>query len=339
MPRLSAFALALVLATGPVAAQDRVLNLYSARHYQTDDALYANFTKATGIRVNRIEAGDDQLIERVRNEGSNSPADVIMFVDAARLYNAQQMGLFQPLKSAVLESRIPAELRDAQGHWFAFSTRARVIVFNKAELRASDVATYEQLADPGLKGKVCTRSGSHPYMLSLVAAMTEHMGEARAEAWARGVVGNFARKPAGGDTDQVTAVAAGQCGVALTNTYYLVRMLKSNRPQDREVMSKVGVVWPNQAGWGTHLNVSGAGVARNSPNRDAAVRFLEYLASDDAQRYFADGNNEWPTVRGVKVKNDALASLGEFKADTLGAAVYGRLTPVAQRIVDRSGWR
>lgn len=320
-------------------AQERVLNLYSARHYQTDEALYTNFTKATGIRINRIEAGDDPLLERVRNEGANSPADVIMLVDAARLHNAQMAGLFQPVKSALLESRIPAALRDAQGHWFAFSTRARVIVFNKAELRASDVATYEQLAEPGLKGRVCTRSGSHPYMLSLVAAITEHLGEQRAEAWARGVVANFARKPAGGDTDQITAVAAGQCGVALTNTYYLVRLMKSNRPQDREVVAKVGVVWPNQAGWGTHLNVSGAGVARHAPNRESAVRFLEYLASDDAQRYFADGNNEWPTVKGVKIKNDALASMGEFKADNLGAAVYGRLTPVAQRIVDRAGWR
>ncbi|MBL8376386.1 MAG: extracellular solute-binding protein [Burkholderiales bacterium] len=320
-------------------AQERVLNLYSARHYQTDEALYANFTKATGIRINRIEAGDDPLLERVRNEGANSPADVIMLVDAARLHNAQQTGLFQPVKSALLESRIPADLRDAQGHWFAFSTRARVIVFNKAELRPSDVATYEQLAEPGLKGRVCTRSGSHPYMLSLVAAMTEHLGEQRAEAWARGVVANFARKPAGGDTDQITAVAAGQCGAALTNTYYLVRLMKSNRPQDREVVAKVGVVWPNQAGWGTHLNVSGAGVARHAPNRESAVRFLEYLASDDAQRYFADGNNEWPTVKGVKIKNDALASMGEFKADNLGAGVYGRLTPVAQRIVDRAGWR
>ncbi|MFN0160134.1 MAG: Fe(3+) ABC transporter substrate-binding protein [Burkholderiales bacterium] len=331
---------ALTLATAfSAVAQERVLNLYSARHYQTDEALYANFTKATGIRINRIEANDDQLIERVRTEGANSPADVIMFVDAARLFNAQQAGLFQPIRSATLESRIPADLRDATGHWFGFSTRARVIVYNKASLRPSDVATYEQLAEPGLKGRVCTRSGSHPYMLSLVAAMTEHMGEQRAEAWARGVVGNFARKPVGGDTDQITAVAAGECGVALTNTYYLVRLMKSRRPADRDAIAKVGVVWPNQAGWGTHTNVSGAGVARHAPNREAAVRFLEYLASDDAQRYFADGNNEWPTVASVKVKNDALASLGEFKADNLGAAVYGRLTPVAQRIVDRAGWR
>ena len=323
----------------PAFAQEQVLNLYSARHYQTDEALYANFTKTTGIRINRIEAGDDQLIDRVRREGAASPADVVLFVDAARLYNAQQTGLFQPVKSAVLEQRVPASLRDAQGHWFGFSSRARVIVYNQAALKAGDVSTYESLAAPALKGKVCSRSGSHPYTLSLVAALVEHGGEAHTEAWARGVVANFARKPAGGDTDQIKAVAAGECGVTLANTYYLARLLQSARPEDKDAVAKIGVVWPNQNQFGAHMNIAGAGVARHAPNRGAAVRFLEYLASDAAQAYFADGNNEWPVVQGVAVKNQALVSLGTFKADQLGAAVYGRNTPIAQRIVDRAGWR
>ena len=338
-PQGIALVFACTAALPAALAQDNVLNLYSARHYQTDEALYANFTKSTGIKINRIEAGDDQLIERVKREGANSPADVIVFVDAARLHQAQQAGLFAPVTSSTLDARIPAGVRDAQGHWFGFSSRARVLVYNKALLRPADVATYESLAEPALKGKVCTRPGSHPYMLSLVASMIEPHGEARAEVWARGVVANFARKPVGGDTDQVLAVASGECGVALANTYYLARLIKSAKKEDREAMAKVGVVWPNQASWGAHMNVSGAGVARHAPHREAAVKFLEYLASDSAQAYFADGNNEWPVVQSVAVKNEALTALGAFKADQLGAAVYGKHTTAAQRVVDRAGWR
>ena len=325
--------------SGSVAAQQPVLNLYSARHYQTDEALYANFTKATGIRINRIEAGDDQIIERIRTEGANSPADVLLLVDAARIWNAQQLGLFAPVKSATLESRIPAELRDKDGQWFGFSTRARVIVYNKVSVKREDAASYEQLADLKLKGKVCTRSGSHPYMLSLVAAVAEHDGEAKAEQWAKGVVGNFARKPVGGDTDQIKAVASGECGVALTNTYYWVRIAKSTKPEDVEIMKKVGFVWPNQSSYGTHVNISGGAMLKNAPHKAAAVRFLEYLASDEAQGYFANGNNEWPAVKTAVVKNPELDALGSFKADAIGPGVFGKNMPVAQRIVDRAGWK
>ena len=332
-------ALAALAACSALAQDNKVLNLYSARHYSTDEALYANFTKSTGIRINRIEAGDEQLLERLKTEGANSPADVLLLVDAARLWNAQQMGLYAPVKSALLESRIPAELRDPGGQWFGYSTRARVIVYNKATVRRDDVLTYEALADPKLKGKVCTRSGSHPYMLSLVAAVAEHDGEAKAEAWAKGVVGNFARKPAGGDTDQIKAVASGECGVALTNTYYWVRLLKSTKPDEQEVIRKVGFVWPNQTTYGTHVNVSGGAMLKNAPNKEAAVKFLEYLASDSAQVYFADGNNEWPVVKNVAVKNVELDSLGRFKFDAIGPGVFGKNTPLAQRIVDRAGWR
>ena len=325
--------------TPAAAAEDPVLNLYSARHYQTDEALYANFTKATGIRINRIEAGDEQLLDRLKSEAAQSPADVVLIVDASRLWSAQQQGLFQPVKSAVLDQRIPASLRDPDGNWFGFSSRARVLVYNKAALKAADIPTYESLADPGLKGQVCVRSGSHPYNLSLVAAMIEHLGEARAETWARGVVANFARGPRGGDTDQIKAVAAGECGVAIANTYYYARLMRSSKPDEREIVARTAVVWPNQATFGTHLNISGAGVAKHSPHPQNALRFLEYLASDEAQSYFADGNNEWPVVRSVVVKNPALDALGPFKADTLSIATIAKATPAAQKLLDRVGWK
>ena len=305
------------------AAQDNVLNLYSARHYQTDEALYANFTQATGIKINRIEAGDEQLLERLRSEGANSPADVLLIVDASRLYNAQQLGLFQPVSSAALDSRIPASMRDPAGQWFGFSSRARLIVYNKAQIRPADVATYESLADPKLKGKICVRSGAHPYNLSLVASMIEHDGEAKTEAWAKGVVGNFARAPKGGDLDQIKAVAAGECDVAVVNSYYYARVLRSTKQEDRDIAARTAVAWPNQGGAGTHVNISGAGVLKNAPHKEAAVKFLEYLASDEAQRYFADGNNEWPAVKSASVRNPALDAMGPFKADPVSIAAHG----------------
>jgi iron(III) transport system substrate-binding protein len=321
------------------AAEEPVLNLYSARHYQTDEALYANFTRATGIRINRIEAGDEQLLDRLKSEAAQSPADVVLIVDASRLWSAQQQDLFRPVRSALLDQRIPAALRDPAGNWFGFSSRARVLVRNKAALQAADVATYESLADPKLKGQICVRSGSHPYNLSLVAAMIEHLGEAKAEAWAKGVVANFARGPRGGDTDQIKAVAAGECGVAIANTYYYARLMRSSKPDEREIVAKTAVVWPNQATSGTHLNISGAGVAKHAPHPQNAVKFLEYLASDEAQAYFADGNNEWPVVKGVVVKNPALEALGPFKADPLSIAAIARATPAAQKLLDRVGWK
>jgi iron(III) transport system substrate-binding protein len=334
------FAVALLLlAAAPCPAQDQVLNLYSARHYDTDEALYANFTRSTGIKINRIEAGDDALIERIRNEGANSPADVLLIVDAARLWNAEQLGLFAKLESKALESRIPPAYRSPDGTWFGFSSRARVLVYNKEDVSAGEVQTYQDLAAPRNRGRVCTRPGSHPYMLSLVSAVIAHEGEKAAEEWARGVVANFARPPRGGDTDQIRAVASGECGVAVSNTYYLVRLMRSKKAEDRAAMEKIGIVWPNQATWGTHVNVSGAGMTKTAPNRDAAVKFLTYLASDEAQAYFANGNNEWPVVKGVKVANPELDALGPFKPDALGVAQLGKYQSAAQRIVDRVGWK
>lgn len=332
----SALALAATL-SGGAFAQEPVLNLYSARHYQTDEALYANFTKQTGIRINRIEGKEEELLERIRNEGANSPADVLLTVDAARLANAHELGLFAPVRSTVLESRIPAHLRTED--WFAFSTRARVIVYAKSAVNAEEVRNYADLADPRLKGKVCSRSGSHPYNLSLMASIIAHQGEAKAEAWAKGVVANFARAPKGGDTDQIKAVAAGECGVAISNTYYVARLMRSGKPEDKKVVERIGVVWPDQQGAGTHINVSGAGMLKNAPNKAAAVKFLEYLASDEAQVYFADGNNEWPAVPTVKIANPALEALGKFKADTLPVGSLAMHRAKAQIIFDRAGFR
>lgn len=334
----------LVFGAGSAAAQtDKVLNLYSARHYQTDEALYSDFTKKTGIKINRIEAGDEALLERLRSEGRNSPADVMLLVDAARLWRAQIDGMFQPVRSKELDSRIPAHLRgkdEGKGsEWFAFSTRARVIVYNKATVKPDQVRSYEDLAGAALKGKVCTRSGTHPYMLSLIGAMTEHLGDAKAEQWARGVVTNFARSPRGGDSDQIKAVATGECGVGLTNTYYLVRMMRSDAQADKDAVAAIGMVWPNQQSWGTHVNVSGGGVMKNAPNRAAAVQFLEYLASESAQSYLANGNNEWPVVAAAVARNPVLESLGKFKADELPIASVGRAQVNAAKIIDRVGWR
>jgi len=328
-----------VLLAGTASAQDKVVNVYSSRHYQTDEALYTGFTKATGIKVYRIEAGEDPLIERIRNEGARSPADVLITVDAGRLWRAEQLGLFQPVKSTVLEARIPANLREPGGHWFGFSQRARVIAYNKSKVRPDEVATYEALAEPKWKGRVCMRSSTNIYNLSLMGALIDHLGGQKAEAWAKGVRANLAQDPKGGDTDQLKAVAAGLCDVTVSNQYYYARLARSDKPEERDIAQHIGLVMPNQKSWGTHVNISGAGVLKHAPHREAAIRFLEYLASDEAQRYFADGNNEWPVAAGVKVDNPVLSQLGDFKRDALNVAVLGRNQPSSQKIYDRVAWK
>jgi iron(III) transport system substrate-binding protein len=333
-----ALALACLFA-GSVAAQDQVLNLYSSRHYQTDEALYSNFTKTTGIKINRIEGGEDPLIERIRNEGARSPADVLITVDAGRLWRAQQLGMFQPVKSPVLESRIPASLREPGGLWFGFSTRARLIAYNKAKVQPREIQTYEDLADPKWKGRVCMRSSTNIYNLSLLGALIDHLGEDKAQAWAKGVRANLAVEPKGGDSDQLKAVAAGECDVTVSNQYYYARLLRSQKPDEKQAGERIGIVFPNQKTWGTHVNISGAGVLKHAPNREAAVRFLEYLASDEAQRYFADGNNEWPAVPSVKIDNPVLSQLGDFKRDTINVSVLGKNQPNSQKIYDRVAWK
>lgn len=332
-------AMAVLIAAAAHAQDSKILNLYSSRHYHTDEALYGNFTKATGIRINRIEAGEDALIERIRNEGERSPADVLITVDAGRLWRAEQLGFFQPVKSAVLDARIPQSYREPGGLWFGFSLRARLIAYNKAKVKAAEVPTYESLADPKWKGRVCMRSSTNVYNLSLMGAMIDHLGQAKAEQWAQGVKANLARDPKGGDTDQLKSVSAGECDVTISNQYYYARLLRSAKPDERAVAERVGVAFPNQASWGTHVNVSGAGVMKHAPNREAAVRLLEYLASDEAQRYFAEGNNEWPVVASVKTQNPVLRMLGDFRQDALNVAVLGRNQPESQKIYDRVAWK
>lgn len=333
------------LATGLLAlthgalAQEKVLNLYTARHYQTDEALYTGFTKNTGIKINRIEGGEDALFERIKAEGANSPADVFITIDVGRIWRADQAGIFAPTRSTLLEKRIPAAYRDPQNKWFGFSARARVIAYNKDMVKPGEITRYEDLADPRWKGKLCTRSSAHPYNLSLTASMVNHLGEAKAKAWVEGVKANLARDPKGGDTDQLRSVAAGECAIAIANQYYYVRLMRSSKPADRLVIEKVAIVLPNQSDRGTHMNISGGGVLKHAPHPAAAVKFLEYLASDQAQAYFANGNNEWPTVPGVKLANSALESLGDFKTDEINVAKLGQAQVTAQKLADQAGWK
>ena len=341
--------LPIVLAAAAAAlaaqAQDKVLNLYSARHYQTDEAMYDNFTKTTGIKINRVDADDAGIIARLKAEGAASPADVVLLVDAARMASADSQGLFQPIKSAKLDAAIPANLRaDATADgvtWTGFSTRARVVVYDPLRVKAADVATYEQLADPKLKGLLCTRSGSHPYNLSLFATVVERLGDQKGEAWLKGMVDNMARAPKGGDTDQIKAVASGECGVAITNTYYLARLMKSTKAEDRAVVEKIKVVFPNQGTSGTHVNIAGAAVAKHAKNRDNAIVFMEYLASPFAQEYFANGNNEFAAAKGVKIDNPALKAMGgeNFKAETIPLGSVARHMTKVQQMLDRVAYK
>ena len=348
MPILTGLALAaatLLGAMGSASAQEQVLNLYSARHYQTDEALYSNFTKATGIKINRVDADDAGILARLKAEGAASPADVIMLVDAARLWKGDADGLFKPIKSPALEAAVPVNLRAKASTdgttWFGFSTRARIVVYDKLKVKKADVDTYEELADPKNKGLLCTRSGAHPYNLSLFSAVTEHLGEAKTEEWLKGLVANMARSPKGGDTDQIKAVASGECGIALTNSYYLARLMRSSAPEDKAVVERVGVVFPNQESWGTHVNIAGAAVAKNAKHPENAVKFMEYLASPDAQNYFANGNNEWPAVPTVKVDNPALKAMtnGNFKAETIPVSAIGYNQIKVQQMLDRVGYK
>ena len=329
---------------GLAAAQE--VNIYSARHYPTDEALYGDFTKATGIKINRVDADDAGILARLKAEGSASPADVILLVDASRLWRAQVNEQFLPIRSAVLEKAIPENLRaqpDASGAtaWFGLSTRARVVVYDKLKFKKSDVASYENLADAKFKGQLCVRSGSHPYNLSLFGAMTEHLGPQKTEVWLKGLVDNMARSPKGGDTDQIKAVAAGECGVAISNSYYLARLMRSGNPADRAVAEKVGVVFPNQSSWGTHLNIAGGAVAKHSKNVDNAIKFLEYLASPSAQNHFANGNNEWPAAKGVSFDNQALKAMtgGSFKSELIPISAVGMNQIKVQQMLDRVGFK
>lgn len=324
----------------PAAAQAAVLNVYNARHYDTDQALFDGFTAQTGIQVNRIDGDADQLIERIKAEGANSPADVLITVDAGRLWRAQQAGLFQPVQSAILNERIPANLRDPEGHWYGFSMRARVIAYSRERVDPAELSTYEDLADPKWRGRLLVRSSSNVYNQSLAGALIEAHGLDWTEQWAAGIAANLARPPQGGDIDQLKAIAAGEGDVAISNHYYYLRLLNSPNPADREVAEKVGIFFPNQGPGerGTHVNISGAGVVATAPNRDAAIAFLEYLTSEAAQANFAEGNFEWPVVEDAPL-HPSLAALGTFQIDQLNARVYGANNQLALLIMNRAGWR
>ena len=331
---------ALIGSVAGAGAQDQELNIYSSRHYQSDEALYDGFTEQTGIGINRIEADADELLQRIRSEGANSPADVFIAVDAGRLWRATEAGILRPVESKALEEKIPESLRHPDGLWYGFSTRARLIFYDRDQIDPEEVGldSYEDLADPRFDDMICIRSGSNVYNQSLLASLIAHHGEDAAREWARGVRENLARNPQGGDTDQLKAAAAGECAIAVANHYYYLRMATSDDAQERAMAEKLGVIFPNQGDRGVHVNISGAGVVRDAPHPEAAVRFLEYLASDDAQRSFAGGNNEYPVVEGVDARNEVLDSLGSFETDPLNVSVYGENQALAQRIFDEVGW-
>jgi iron(III) transport system substrate-binding protein len=310
------------------------INVYSARHYDTDLALYEDFTRETGIKVNRIEADADALIERIAAEGEYSPADLFITVDAGRLWRAEEAGILAPVESEILAERIPANLRDPQNRWIALTTRARIVIYNKAKGKPAGLETYQDLAKPEFKGRICMRSSSSVYNIALLASMIAHDGEAKAGAWAKGVVANFARAPQGNDMSNIEAVAAGECDISLVNTYYLARF---DTPEKRKVLDAIGIIFPNQATTGTHVNMSGAGVVKTAPNRANAVKFLEYLASDSAQKYLAGDNNEYPAAKGV-APTSAVEALGTFKADTLPAAEIGKNEARAVELYNAARW-
>ncbi|BCX12797.1 MAG: iron deficiency-induced protein A [Thermosynechococcus sp.] len=315
-----------------------VINVYSARHYDTDKALYNGFTQQTGIRVNIIEAEADALIERIRSEGSRTPADVLITVDAGRLWRAQQAGILQPIQSRVLNSIVPANLREPQGHWFGLSRRVRVLIYNKSKVNPSQLSTYEDLANPKWRRQILTRSSSNIYNQSLTGSLLAIHGEPKTEEWARGLVQNFARPPEGNDTAQIRACAEGVGSVAIANHYYLARLIASNKAEDRAIAEKVGLFFPNQRDRGAHVNICGGGVVAGAPNRQAAIRFLEYLVSPKAQEMFAMANFEYPVRSGVPV-HPIVKQFGNFRGQNVNAAVFGRNNDAALRIMDRAGWR
>lgn len=319
-------------------SEEKIVRVYSARHYDTDQALYKDFTKQTGIEVKLLESKDNELLERIKNEASNPQADVLITVDAGRLWRAEQANLLQSISSKQLDDKIPENLRHPDGLWFGLTKRVRMLIYNKAKVKPEELSTYEALAEPTWKKRVCVRSSNNIYNQSLLGSFIESKGEAETEQWAKDLVANFARPPKGGDVDQIKAVAAGQCDVAIVNHYYVARLAQSENSKNRAIIEKVGVFFPNQEDRGTHVNISGAGVVADAPHKEHAIAFMEYLTSPEAQKVFAEANNEYPAVIGVDV-SPALKEYGEFKSDTINVSAYGRNNPEATKIADRAGWQ
>ena len=320
----------------PAHAEGEV-NIYSSRHYDTDDQLYSDFEETTGIKINRIEGNGDELIARLQAEGANSPADVFITVDTSRLERAKTAGILQSIDSDILEARVPESLQDSDNQWFGFSQRARIIFYDKADVQ-DPPRDYLSLADPEYQGLVCHRSSSNAYSQTLLSAIIETHGEETARTWADGVVINFAREPQGGDTDQLRALVSGECDIAVSNTYYFARALRkevSGLPAD--ALANIGWVFPAQNAEGTHMNLSGAGVSAHAPNRENAIKFLEYLSSDSAQQHFSGGNDEYPSVPGVGI-SPSVAQLGLFRPDAVDLSAVAKNVPLAQQIFNEVGW-
>lgn len=326
------------LAAGQNENGPGVVHVYSNRHYDTDRALYEAFEAETGIDVRVVEAGSDELIQRLSAEGDQSQADLIITADVGRLHRAKEMGLLQPVDSSVLNERLPARLRDADGQWFALTKRARVVAYHRERADRSMLSTYEALAGPAFSDSIAVRSSSNVYNQSLLASIIAHDGEEAAREWAAGIVANMAREPQGGDRDQLRAIAAGDADYAIVNTYYIGQMLTSTDPQDRTVAEQIGVFFPNQGGRGTHVNISGVGVTKVSDNVDGAIRLIEFLLSDEAQRQFAQANYEYPVVDDIPAAPE-IAAWGEFKEDSLALTRIGELNEVAVRLFDETGWQ
>lgn len=320
------------------ATESKEVNLYTARHYDSDLALYDRFTRETGIKINRIEGQADELVARMTSEGANGPADLFITADAGALWRAQQAGLFQPVTSEVLDARIGANLREPGGAWYGFTRRARVVAYDAAKVKPEEIDDYAKLAGPRFKGKICVRSSDSVYNLSLVGALIEAWGPERAGEWVRGIVANMARPPEGGDRDQIRAVAAGVCEVALTNSYYYIRMASGDDAADRKVTDKVKLGFPSLDGQGAHVNISGGGVAKTAPNKDNAIRLLEFFASAETQRHIAANNNEFPASPDVPPPPpvDAYAN---FVAHPMSVAAFAARQPQAQSLMSAAGWR
>jgi len=314
------------------------VNVYSHRHYDTDKQLFKMFEEKTGIKVNVVKAKASALIKRMASEGKNSPADVLITVDAGRLYQAKTKGILQAVNSDILNANIPANLRDSDNQWFGLTQRARVALLSFDEAKKSDITTYEDLADPKNKGKVVIRSSSNIYNQSLMAAVIQHHGEAYALSWAKGVVANMARTPKGNDRAQVVAVANGIGSIAIANTYYIGKMVDNKKEAQREAIKKVKVFFPVFKDGGTHVNVSGAGVAKYAPNKANAIKFIEFLSSADAQKLFAEGNYEYPVLTGISA-SPLVTSWGTFKADSISMNSLGQNNKAAIKIFDQAGWK
>lgn len=328
--------LSLALFANAVQAQE--VNVYSARKEALILPLLEKFRAETGIGFNLITAKADELLKRLESEDHSTPADVFITTDAGRLQRAKDAGVLRAVNNAVLDSRIPHNLRDSENYWFGMSRRARVIFYARDRVDAGELSTYEALTDPRWKGRICIRSSNNIYNQSLVASMIEANGVEETEAWSRGLVANFARKPAGGDTDQLRAAAAGQCDIAIANTYYYGRLAKSDRDSDREVAAALGLFWPNQEGRGAHVNVSGAAVTQHAKHPQAAERLLEFMTSAESQAWYGEVNLEYPVTGDAKT-SELLQSFGEFKGDDINLSRLGENNRAAVQLMDRAGWR